>query len=128
VARNRRKAPTLQQHKPDTVRILFHGCGQGSCCQSLTKSVLLCIVETSLEKNLLNTLLELEVAVKAMSSANPKPDLVPLFTRIDQLAKRLPRDTDPILLHYLLKKSYEKARLYLQGRDLENQVGNCRRV
>jgi len=32
------------------------------------------------------------------------------------------------LLHYLQKKSYEKARLYLQGRDAENQLGNCRHV
>jgi hypothetical protein len=128
VARNRRKGRALQQHKPDTARILFRGCGEGSCCQSLSKSLLLCVVETSLEKNLLNTLVELDAAVKAMPSANPKPDLIPLFTRIDQLAKKLPRDADPVLLHYLQKKSYEKARLFLQGRDLENQIGNCRHV
>jgi hypothetical protein len=85
-------------------------------------------VEITLKKDLLNTLVELDAAVKAMPSANPKPDLAPLFTRIDQLAQQLPRDTDPILLHYLQKKSYEKARLFLQGRDLENQVGNCRHV
>jgi hypothetical protein len=85
-------------------------------------------VENSLEKNLLNTLLELENAVKAMPSANPKPDLLPLFARLEELAKQLPRDTDPALLHYLHKKSYEKARLFLQGRDAENQAGNCRHL
>ena len=85
-------------------------------------------MESPLRKNLLNALVELDVAVKAMPSANPKPDLLPLFARIDELAKQLPRDTDPALLHYLHKKSYEKARLFLQGRDAENQAGNCRHV
>jgi hypothetical protein len=85
-------------------------------------------VENSLEKNLLNALLDLEGAIKAMPTANPKPNLVPLFDRIDDLTRQMPRDTDPALLHYLHKKSYEKARLYLQGRDAENQVGNCRHV
>jgi len=75
---------------------------------------------------LLKALVELDNAVKAMPTANPKPDLLPLFARIDELMKQLPRDTDPTLLHYLHKKSYEKARLFLQNRDVENQVGNCR--
>ena len=85
-------------------------------------------METSLEKNLLNTLVQLDAAVKSVPSANPKPDLLPLFARIDELTNQLPRDTDPALMHYLHKKSYEKARLYLQGRDAENQAGNCRHV
>ena len=42
-----------------------------------------------------------------------------------QLAKQLPHDTKPVLLHYLHKKSYKKARLFLQGHDAENKVGNC---
>jgi hypothetical protein len=81
-----------------------------------------------IEKSLLNALGELAAAVKAMPSANPKPDLLPLFTRIDELTKQLPTDTDPALLHYLQKKSYEKTRLHLQGRDAENRAGNCRHV
>jgi hypothetical protein len=85
-------------------------------------------VENPLERNLLDVLVELDNAVKAMPTANPKPNLMPLFNRIDDLTKQLPRDTDPALLHYLHKKSYEKARLYLQGRDAENQAGNCRHV
>lgn len=86
------------------------------------------IVETSIEKNLLNALVELDGVVKSISAAGPKPDLPLLFSQIDELARQLPRDTDPILLHYLQKKSYEKARLYLQGRDGENQTGNCRHL
>jgi hypothetical protein len=85
-------------------------------------------VENSLEKSLLDAIIELESAVKSMAAANPKPNLVPLFNRIDELTKQLPRNADPALLHYLHKKSYEKARLYLQGRDAENQAGNCRHV
>jgi hypothetical protein len=81
-----------------------------------------------IESALLAALLELEEAVKSLATAKPKPSLLPLFARIDELAARLPRDTDPTLLHYLHKKSYEKARLYLQGRDAENQLGNCRHV
>lgn len=85
-------------------------------------------VENSLENSLLDALVELDNAVKTMAAANPKPNLVPLFNRIDELTKQLPRNTDPVLLHYLHKKSYEKARLFLQGRDAENQAGNCRHV
>lgn len=77
-------------------------------------------MENSLENNLLDALVELDNAVKAMPAANPKPSLMPLFNRIDDLTKQLPRNADPVLLHYLHKKSYEKARLYLQGRDAEN--------
>ena len=77
---------------------------------------------------ILAALVELDAAVKTMPTANPKPNLMPLFARIDELTKQLPRDTDPTLLHYLHKKSYEKARLFLQDRDAENQVGNCRHV
>lgn len=85
-------------------------------------------VETSLEQNLLNALVELDSAVKSMSATETKPNLIPLFARIESLAKQLPSGTDPVLLHYLQKKSYEKARLFLQGRDAENQIGNCRHV
>jgi hypothetical protein len=85
-------------------------------------------MKTPLEKNLLNAIMELDDAVKTMPVANPKPNLLPLFARIDELAKQLPRDADPQLLHYLHKKSYEKARLWLQDREAENQAGNCRHV
>jgi hypothetical protein len=83
---------------------------------------------SSVEKELLGALTDLEATVKALPTANPKPDLLPLFARIDELAKQLPRQADPTLLHYLHKRSYEKARLFLQGREAENQAGNCRHV
>ena len=81
---------------------------------------------TELEKNILDSLIELENTVKTIASSNPKPSLLPLFTRLDELTRRLPKGTSPDLLHYLHKKSYEKARLFLQGRDAENAEGSCR--
>jgi len=83
---------------------------------------------TAIEQTLLNTLVELERAVNSVRTAGPKPDLPALFARVDELTKQLPRGTHPNLVHYLQKKSYEKARLFLQGRDAENRVGNCRHV
>jgi hypothetical protein len=85
-------------------------------------------VTALIEKKLLQALVELDNAVKTMPTANPKPNLLPLFTQLDELTRQLPHDADPALLHYLHKKSYEKARLFLEGRDAENQVGNCRHV
>jgi hypothetical protein len=83
---------------------------------------------TVTEQSILNTLIDLENAVKSMPTADPKPNLLALFARLDELARQLPPQTDPNLLHYLHKKSYEKARLFLAGRDAENQVGSCRQV
>ena len=81
---------------------------------------------TQLENEILTTLLELEDTVKTMRTANPKPDLQSRFARLDELTTKLPKGSDPDLLHYLQKKSYEKARLLLQGRDAENAKGTCR--
>ncbi len=81
---------------------------------------------TRLENELLATLNELEQAARTFAAANPKPSLRPLLTRIDELTGQLPSGSDPNLLHYLHKKSYEKARLLLQNRDGENVRGKCR--
>jgi hypothetical protein len=81
---------------------------------------------TELEKNILDSLMDLKNTIKTMAAANPKPNLLPLFARLDELTRQLPKGTDPDLLHYLHKKSYEKARLFLQGRDAENAEGSCR--
>ena len=80
---------------------------------------------TRIENELLQALVDLEQAVQSIKNIHPKPNFLPLFARIDELTNQLPRETDPTLLHYLHKKSYEKARLFLQGRDAENQMGNC---
>jgi len=77
------------------------------------------------ERAILQTLIELDTTVKGMPKANPKPDLLPLFARLDDLTGQLPKNTAPELLHYLHKKSYEKARLFLEGRDAENARGSC---
>lgn len=77
------------------------------------------------ERAILHALVELDTAVKGMATANPKPNLVPLFARIESLTRELPKNASPDLLHYLHKKSYEKARLWLEGRDAENARGNC---
>lgn len=85
-------------------------------------------MNTPVEEQILSALTQLDALVKTMATANPKPSLLPLFTQIDGLTRQLPRNTDPTLLHYLHKNSYEKARLFLQGREAENQAGNCRHV
>lgn len=83
---------------------------------------------TQTEQSILDALLKLERTVAALPHTTPKPSLLPLFSRLDELTRSLPMSTEPLLLHYLHKKSYEKARLFLQGHDAENQAGNCRHV
>lgn len=82
----------------------------------------------NVEQDLLRALVDFENAVAAMPTANPKPNLKEHFARIDTLIAQLPRDTDPGLMHYLHKKSYQKARMHLQGRDAENTMGSCRHL
>ena len=81
----------------------------------------------ALETQSLDRLIELDEKVKTMPTANPKPNLLPLFQQIEELADQLPRSTAPDLLHYMQRKSYEKARQWLEGRFAEIQKGNCRR-
>ena len=59
----------------------------------------------------------LEVAAAQMATANPKPDLLPIFSRLDDLTRKLPPGTDPELLHFLHRKSYQKASALLQQRQ-----------
>ncbi len=80
---------------------------------------------TATEEAILETLRDLERQVKSMPTANPKPNLLPIFARLEDLTQLLPPQTAPDLMHYLRKKSYEKARLFLEGRDAENAAGNC---
>jgi len=82
---------------------------------------------TKIETDILAALEELDTAVKAVATANPKPDLLPIFEQLDALALQLPREASPDLRHYLQRKSYEKARLWLLGRNAENQRGSCGR-
>jgi len=82
-------------------------------------------MKTPVEQQLLDALAELDNAIKAIATANPKPSLLPQFARIDELAEQLPSDADQELRHFLQHKSYEKARLFLEGRVKENAKGSC---
>lgn len=82
---------------------------------------------TAIERDILTALNDLDATVKTMATANPKPNLLPLLQRVEELAEQLPRGTAPDLLHYMQKKSYEKARLWLEGNYAEIQKGNCKR-
>jgi hypothetical protein len=80
---------------------------------------------TDTENRILQTLLELEAAVNHLSPGGPKPNLIPLFSKLDEFALALPADADSELKHFLQRKSYQKARLLLQGRGAENRRGSC---
>jgi hypothetical protein len=82
---------------------------------------------TDIEQDILDALTELDRGVAAMKTAVPKPDLVPLFQRLQAFASQLPSETHGRLIHYLANGSYEKARLWLLGREPENRRGLCGR-
>jgi hypothetical protein len=81
---------------------------------------------TEAERAVLDSLRQLDSTVKAMAGPAPGPDLGSLFALVDRLAEALPPETSPDLLHFLRKKSYEKARLWLEGRADEIGRGACR--
>lgn len=77
------------------------------------------------EQEILQVLTQMVNVVKTSNATGPKPDLLELFERIDELAARLPRDAAPELVHFLQRKSYEKARLWLEDRRVEIARGGC---
>jgi hypothetical protein len=74
-------------------------------------------IMTIIEQQILDNLMALETAAAQMATTNPKPDLLPIFSRLDELTRQLPPGTEPDLLHYLHRKSYQKARALLQLRQ-----------
>ncbi len=80
------------------------------------------------EAAVLQALVDLERTVRSLPGAHPKPDLRALLAKVDQLTADLPKETDPILIHYLRNKSYEKARLWLLARDKERPPEVSHRV
>jgi hypothetical protein len=82
---------------------------------------------TELENTILETLLRLEEAVGKLRSPGPKPDLLAIFSRLEELAGQLPPEASPDLRHFLHKKSYEKARMLLQGLASQTPRGSCPR-
>ncbi len=77
----------------------------------------------TLEHDLLTALRTLEAAARASRQPGATTDFQALFARIDELAGRLPPETDPELRHFLARKSYGKAREYLEGRAVAR--GSC---
>ena len=80
---------------------------------------------TETEQHILQALHDLDDAVRRCRTENPPPALLPIFARLDTLGAQLPPGGSHDLRHYLQRKSYEKARLWLEGVDPEK--GTCRR-
>jgi hypothetical protein len=70
---------------------------------------------TPTEAEILAVLEQLQTTVAQMATVSPKPDLRPMFARLDQLTRTLPKGTDPQLLHFLHRGSYEKATEWLKA-------------
>jgi hypothetical protein len=69
---------------------------------------------TSLESEILRELVRLDETVADMA-AGRAGSVLPVTRRLDELARLLPSEADPQLVHYLRKHSYGKARLFLEG-------------
>ena len=84
---------------------------------------------TATEHAILEALIELERAAGAARAPQVAPQakipVLPILERIDRLALELPPTAPGDLRHYLQRKSYEKARLFLLDRDAENTPGQC---
>ena len=80
---------------------------------------------TELEQQLHEALVSLDQAVKGYAASRQSVDLMPLLRRIDELGARLPPGTDPQLVHFIQRKSFEKAILWLEGRKTEITRGIC---
>lgn len=59
------------------------------------------------------------------AAAASRANVLPLLQELDALARALPADAPADLKHYLQRRSYEKARLFLEGHDPE--AGPCPR-
>jgi len=80
---------------------------------------------TELETQIWDALMELEQGVAAMKTANPKPNLVPLFNRLTEFSKQLPRATHGRLIEFLVNGSYERAKLWLIEQHGEQACRNA---
>ena len=69
---------------------------------------------TKTQQLILAALRELDRAAANAPSARTKPDLLPIMARLDRLTAKLPLSTNPLLLHFLHRKSYQKALQLLQ--------------
>ncbi len=67
-------------------------------------------------------------ALESDAAQQPRPDLRPRLAELDRLLQELPVNADPELRHFLQRRSYEKARLFLEGRQADIQRGGCTRL
>ena len=81
---------------------------------------------TEIELSLLAALKELDASARSAGQGGARPDFQELFARIDSLGAQLPPETARDLGHYLRKRSYEKALLWLEQRQSEISRGGCR--
>ncbi|MCC6232817.1 MAG: hypothetical protein IT580_09250 [Verrucomicrobiales bacterium] len=83
------------------------------------------------ESEVLQALQELEqaaAAARARPAGTPVSGgsgVLPILERIDRLAEELPASASHDLRHYLLRKSYEKARQLLEGSASVKREGRC---
>jgi hypothetical protein len=70
---------------------------------------------TPAETEILVLLQQLQTTVSQMATADPKPDLRPIFAKLAELTKALPKETDSQLLHFLHRGSFEKAQQWLEA-------------
>ena len=77
------------------------------------------------EQQLLDSLETLKNAVEQLASQKAKLDLIGLFAKSTTTRRRFHRALTPRYRTHFQRKSYEKARPFLLGRDAENASGNC---
>ena len=80
---------------------------------------------SAFEDSVLDALRVLEAAIAAARPPTPNPALLPALARLDELTSSMPTPTSASLRHYLNKRSYQKARILLEGGDPE--AGACPR-
>jgi hypothetical protein len=83
------------------------------------------ICVTDKERDFLDALAALEEGLKAPGNGGAHADVRGLLRKLEDAALTLLPEADRELKHYLERKSHEKARLYLLGRDHENEKGPC---
>ena len=80
---------------------------------------------SAFEDSVLKALHALEAAIAAGRPPSPNPALRIVLAQLDQLTTELPPTTRTGLGHYLQKRSYQKAKILLEGGDPE--AGACPR-
>ena len=75
--------------------------------------------DSAFESSILDGLHALEAAITAGRPPAPNLALRSALARLDELTAAMPPTTKADLRHYLQKRSYQKARILLEGGDPE---------